>query len=608
MYADVDIYANNIIFTNSQFLSPIANSSPTFYKFFITDTIKTQTPNLIELSFIPRNRNTLLFEGRIYITMDGRYAVQEAYLKTAKGVNINFVRALEVKLNFEKDSVGKYHLNKSHLLMDFGLGKDGGRGFKGERTVIIKDYKTNVVRPDSIYKGEAMVVAKEAATRSDQYWSANRLDTAANNKVKIYSNMDTLGQMKSFKRMMDVASFFFIGYKKFGPIEVGPFYSFYSFNDLEGFRPRVGARTTTDFSTRWYFDSYVAYGLKDEKFKYYGSAAYAFNNKSIYTFPQSFVRASFQRDVDVPGDEAKNIIPEDNLVSSFQRGITDKFLYSDFYRAEYQQEYSNHFSFNINFRKWTQTAAGGLIFSNFQNNQVNRINSITSSELSLELRYAPFERFYQGKIFRERLIEKYPVFNLSYSKGIKGFFGGDYNYQNVLGSIDKRFYLSQLGRTDIRLEGAYTFGRVPYPLLAIHKANQSYSYQVYAYNLMNFLEFVSDHYVSLNIDHNFNGLFLNRIPLINHLKLREYISFKGIYGGVRDENNPDLDRSLLQYPVNSAGVKTTYAFGNTPYIEGSIGIGNIFKVIRLDVVKRFSYLDQPNVSKIGLRAKVQFEF
>jgi hypothetical protein len=90
--------------------------------------------------------------------------------------------------------------------------------------------------------------------------------------------------------------------------------------------------------------------------------------------------------------------------------------------------------------------------------------------------------------------------------------------------------------------------------------------------------------------------------------LREYISFKGIYGGVRDENNPDLDRSLLQYPVNSAGVKTTYAFGNTPYIEGSIGIGNIFKVIRLDVVKRFSYLDQPNVSKIGLRAKVQFEF
>jgi hypothetical protein len=608
MYADVDIYANNIIFTNSQFLSPIANGAPAFYKFYITDTIKTQTPNLIELSFIPRNQNTLLFEGRIYITMDGNYAVQEAFLKTAKGVNINFVRSLQVKLNFEKDTVGKYYLNKSHLLMDFGLGKDGGRGFKGERTVIIKDYKTNVKQPDSVYKGEAMVIAKGADTRSDQFWSENRLDTLAQNKIKIYKNIDTLGQMKSFKRLMDVASFFFIGYKKFGPIEVGPFYSFYSFNNLEGFRPRVGARTTTDFSTRWYFDTYAAYGIKDEKAKYYLSGAYAFNNKSIYTFPQSFVRASFQKDVDIPGDEAKNIIPEDNLVSSFKRGINDKFLYSDFYRAEYQQEYANHFSFNINFRKWTQTAAGGLVFNNFENNQYNRINSITSSEVGLDLRYAPFERFYQGKVYRERLIEKYPVFNLNYSAGIKGLFNGDYNYQNILGSIDKRFYLSQFGRTDVRIEGAYTFGKVPYPLLSIHKANQSYSYQVYAYNLMNFLEFVSDHYVSLNVDHNFNGLFLNRIPLIKHLKLREYLSFKGIYGGVRSENNPDLDRSLLQYPVNEAGVKTTYAFGNTPYMEGSVGIGNIFKVIRLDLVRRFTYLDQPNVSKYGLRAKVQFEF
>jgi len=608
MYADVDIYANNIIFTNSQFLSPIANSSPAFYKFFITDTIKTQTPNLIELSFIPRTQNTLLFEGRIYITMDGNYAVQEAFLKTGKGVNINFVRGLEVTLNFDKDPAGKFHLSKSHLLMDFGLGKDGGRGFKGERSVILKDYKTNVPQPDSVYKGEALVVATGAETRSNEFWSQNRLDTLANSKVKIYSNIDTLGQMKSFKRLMDVASFFFIGYKKFGPIEVGPIYSFYTFNNQEGFRPKIGGRTTTDFSTRWYFDTYVAYGVKDEKFKYYLSGAYALNNKSIYTFPQSFIRASFKRDVDQPGDEAKNIIFEDNFVSSFQRGVNDKFLYTDFYRAQYMQEYANHFSFNVNFRKWTQRAAGGFIFSNIENNQINRINSITSSELSLELRYAPFERFYQGKVFRERLIEKYPVFNLSYAAGIKGLFRGEYDYQNVLASIDKRFYMSQFGRSDIRLEGGYTFGKVPYPLLSIHKANQSYAYQIYAYNLMNFLEFVSDHYVSLNLDHNFNGLFLNRIPLIKHLKLREYISFKGIYGGVRNENNPDLDPSLLQYPVNAAGVRTTYAFGNTPYMEGSVGIGNIFKVIRLDLVKRFTYLNQPNVSKLGVRAKVQFEF
>ncbi|HEY0176083.1 MAG TPA: DUF5686 family protein, partial [Pedobacter sp.] len=420
MYADVNIYDNNIIFTNSQFLSPIADGAPAFYKFFITDTVKTHSPNLIELSFIPRNENALLFEGKIYITMDGKYAVQDAFLKTGKGVNINFVRALQVKLNFEEDSIGKYHLSKSHLLVDFGIGSSDGRGFKGERTVIIKGYKTGVLHPDSLYKGLDLVVAPDAEKRSDQFWADNRLDTLAKDKLKIYSNIDTLGKMKSFKRLMDVASILFIGYKQFGPIEVGPFYSFYSYNNLEGFRLRLGGRTTTDFSTRWYFAGYGAYGFKDERWKGYFSGAYSLNNKSIYKFPQSFIRASYQRDVDVPGDESKTAVPEDNFVSSFRRGVNDQFIYSDFYRAEYMQEYENHFSFNLGFRKWTQTPALALTYDSYADNQLQRVNSITSSEFNLELRYAPHERFYQGKTYRVRTIEKYPVFDLNFSSGIKG--------------------------------------------------------------------------------------------------------------------------------------------------------------------------------------------
>ncbi|HEY0176378.1 MAG TPA: carboxypeptidase-like regulatory domain-containing protein, partial [Pedobacter sp.] len=156
--------------------------------------------------------------------------------------------------------------------------------------------------------------------------------------------------------------------------------------------------------------------------------------------------------------------------------------------------------------------------------------------------------------------------------------------------------------------GGYNFGKVPFPLLTIHAANQTYAYQTYSYNLMNFLEFVSDHYVSLNVDHNFNGLFFNHIPLLRKLKLREYFTFKGLYGGLRAENDPAKNPGTLQFPVNSDGVPTTYSLGKTPYIESGVGVGNIFKVIRLDMVRRFNYLDNPGVSKYGLRARVQFEF
>ena len=125
---------------------------------------------------------------------------------------------------------------------------------------------------------------------------------------------------------------------------------------------------------------------------------------------------------------------------------------------------------------------------------------------------------------------------------------------------------------------------------------------------MNFMEFVSDRYASFNIDHNFNGFFFNKVPLLKKLKLREIASFKIIYGGLREENNPNRDASLLQFPTNVDGLKTTYSLNGAPYMEGSLGIGNIFKLFRVDVVKRFSYLDHPVVSEYGIRAMVKFDF
>jgi len=607
MYADVNIYNNNISLVSNQFLSPIADAAPTFYKFFITDTIKTHSPQLIELSFIPRNNTDLLFEGKIYVTMDGNYAVQDAFLTVNKNINLNFVRALEAKLDFDKNPDGRYHLSKTNLIIDFGLNQNKGGGFTGQRTVIIKDYQVNKQQPDTLFNGPALAVSPQAETQSEQFWTGQRQDTLVTANLNIYRNIDTLQTIPSFKRTADLVTLLFAGYKNFGPFEVGPVNTFYSFNNTEGFRLRLGGRTTPELSKRYYFETYAAYGFKDEKWKYFLSATYSLNNKSIYAFPQNYIRGSFQRDTKIPGQELQ-FVQEDNFLLSFKRGQNNMLLYNDYYKIDYVKEFENHFSYGVTLRKWTQTPGGSLTYNNFENNTLNPVNQLTTSDVSVNLRYAPNEKFYQGKIYRVPIIDKYPIFNLRYTQAFKGAFGGQYSYQNIMGSIDKRFYLSQLGYSDVTVEGGYIFGKVPFPLLTIHRANQTYSYQLASYNLMNFLEFVSDHYASLNIDHNFNGFFFNKIPLIKRLKLREAVSFKLLYGALRDENNPDKDPSLLQFPRNGAGVATTNALGNEPYMEGSVGVGNIFKVLRVDVVKRFNYLDNPEVSEYGIRARVKFDF
>jgi hypothetical protein len=126
---------------------------------------------------------------------------------------------------------------------------------------------------------------------------------------------------------------------------------------------------------------------------------------------------------------------------------------------------------------------------------------------------------------------------------------------------------------------------------------------------MNFLEFVSDRFVALSVDQHFNGFFFNKLPLLKKLKLREVVSGKVLYGGVRDANNPDLNSFTFKYPIDKeTGMPTTYSLTETPYIEVSAGITNIFRLLRVDFVKRLTYLNHPEVTEWGIRTRIKMDF
>lgn len=259
MYQDIDIYKNNISVISNDFLSPIADGAPAFYKFFITDTLKNQKPQIIELSFTPRNTGDMLFEGKIYVTNDGKYAITGASFGVNKNINLNFVRALKIDLSFEPNAAGKYNLSKSKLLTDFGIGKTKGVGFTGERTVTFKKYQFDAPLPDTVFQGKSTSVLADAGKKDDLFWKQNRLDTISANELKIYGNIDTLQNLPSFKRTMQIVTLLFAGYQNLGPYEIGPVNTFYSFNNVEGLRLRLGGRTTPELSKRYYFENYTAY-------------------------------------------------------------------------------------------------------------------------------------------------------------------------------------------------------------------------------------------------------------------------------------------------------------------------------------------------------------
>jgi len=607
LYEDVDIYQNNIPLLTNQFLSPIADLSPTFYRFYITDTVENEGIQLIRLSFSPKNPADLLFRGIMFITLDGNYSIQKINMSISKHANLNWVRDLRISQDFEKGPDGRYHVIKSNTITEFALTKGAASGIMGERTVSFKNFLINKPQPDSIYEGDAIVINDKVNT-TDSFWIAHRHPQLSVVESKVYTNIDSLQNMRSYRRFMDLATLVLAGYKSAGPYEVGPVSTFYSFNPVEGFRLRAGGRTTPKFNNSLFFENYVAYGFKDEKWKYFVSGAYSFNHKSIYAYPLNYLKASYQYDTKIPGQELQ-FVQEDNFLLSFKRGKNDKWLYNNIFKAEYVREFTGNASVTLGFKNWKQTPAGSISFAKQEGSGIGDVANITTSELSAELRWAPHEKFYQGKVYRVPIVNKYPVFKLRYIAGINGLLGGEYNYHNLNLNVAKRLYLSQLGYTDVSAEGGYIFGKVPFPLLTIHRANQTYSYQLSSYNMMNFMEFVSDRYASLNVDHYFNGFLFNKVPLLKKLKLREVITGKVLYGGVREENDPKKNSSTLKFPDdNSTLLPTTYTLTNTPYAEVSVGVANIFKLFRVDLVKRLTYLNNPDVSQWGVRTRVKFDF
>ncbi len=605
LYQDVNIYDNEILFLTNKFLSPISNNAPAFYRYYIIDTLPVEESKCIRLFFEPRNKTDFMFHGNIYVTLDSLYAVRRIDMGINENINIDWIQDIIITQDFERHPGQGWLLSKEEISLDVGVSKKS-LGIYGQRTTFFRDYDINSPVSDIIFRGPSKIDMPDPASRSPGYWETNRFVPLTKTEMGIYTTIDSLKQLPAFRRRMNFVLFLTSGYLDLGKIEFGPSSSFYSYNRLEGQRFRVGMRTSDDMSKKITLEGYGAYGIDDRQFKYSASATWSFTPRSIYQFPVKSLKISYMKDIKIPGQELQ-LIQSDNIFFSLKRGVSDKFLLNNTFRIEHLNEFENHFSYLAGYSFTQQYPRGSLFYNTEAYGPGNgEVPHLDISEVYLTLRYAPDETFYEGRVWRTPYPSRKPVYNLKMAWGSQ-FFSNDYDYLRLQFNVSRRYYVSIIGYTDLSFEAGKVFGRVPFPLLFMHRANQTYAYQKQSYNLMNFLEFVSDRYVSFNADYCFNGFLFNKIPLFRELKLREWITFKALYGGLTDSNDPSLQTSLLKLPVNSEGIPSTYTLERKPYIEASVGVANIFNLLRVDLIKRFTYLDNPGVNELGVRILIKID-
>ena len=616
IFKGVNIFDNNINILLNRFVSPLSSTlAVSYYKYYIMDTVDVAGDKCVDLAFVPVNSQSYGFTGRLYITLDGNYAVKKFLLNTPANINLNWVDKLRIEQEFKRMPDSTWVLANENTYVNFYIVK-GAQQLYAHQLRNFDKYQFDVQNADSIFGLLGPIhELPEATAQTDTFWIHNRHVPLKEKESALDDLLAQLRKVPAFNVIIKTAEILITGYipttadKDKSKFDFGPMNTTFSANHLEGFRMRVGGMTTANLNPHWFGSGYLAYGVNDRKLKYNAKLTYSVNKKKYHEgeSPVNNISAIQEYDVYTPGQDFL-FTSKDNMFVAWKVGEPVTMMqYIRKTMLQYQKEWLNGLTLTTWARNENNEAAGTLRYDRYDaDGTLTNLKSFTNTELGTQLRFAPGERAYNGRESKNSLFnlsKDAPVFKLSHQMGLKNVLGSDFNYNHTEISAEKRIWLSSFGHIDALVTAGKVWDKVPFPLLIMPNTNQSITIQPQAFNMMRALEFVSDQYVSFYFTYYMKGWILNRIPGVKWLRLREVISFSGFYGGLTDKNNPALDPTgLYRFPEG------TSPMGRTPYLEASVGLENIFKILRIDYYRRLTYLDQPNIKKGGVRIALRFSF
>lgn len=604
---EVDIFGNDIIFLQNRFVSPLSSIGPDFYKYYLSDTVYIGKDRCIELSFVPHNPQSMGFNGKIYVPVDDTTMfVKKITMRVPQAINLNYVDNIFVTQTYEKDSLGNRHKTYDDVCIEMQIAPGTPRLY-GRKTTSYDNFSYDRREDMAGYYGRLgrYHELEDARNRDGYYWLAERKTPLTNAESRMGEMMGQMRKVPLFYWAEKTVGLLESGYLRTGKpskVDLGPVNTLLSGNTVEGLRIRIGGMTMSPLNPHVFAKGYVAYGTKDRKWKYKGELEYSFSRKKnhSYEWPRHGFYGSYSYDLDMIGQHYL-FTNQDNVFLSLKRKKSVLVTYRRQAKGGYILELPNNFSVEAGIKHEIQEATQWLPFIYPDGRMARRY---VQSSFGLTLRWAPGEKFVQGRTSRLPVNLDSWVFQFSHEYCPKGVLGSAFTLNRSELSIQKRLWLSAFGYTDIILKAGKIWSSVYYPALMWPNANLSYTIQPESYSLMNPMEFANDHYASVDFTYFGNGVLFNRIPLLKKLKIREAVTFKGLMGGLTDHNNPEINDNLFLFPIDSH----CRIMGRRPYMEIGAGIDNILTVLRVDYVWRLTYRDTPGCDKSGVRVSLHFSF
>lgn len=602
LYADYNIYDNYLNFFDKSFTSPLSRTGIDVYNYVLRDSAFIENKWCYNIVFYPRRKNELTFKGDFWVN-DTTFAIKNINMAVTKSANINWVKDIYIEQEFEVLNDSVFLLRRDHMMSDFALNKkEKSKGVYGKRTTLYQDHVFDREKPADFYRESVNFVDDAIYAKSDEFWQENRFENLNKDELGVYKMLDTLQTVKRFQQFTSVVSILGSGYVEFGNFDFGPVFSTIGYNDVEGMRLRAGGRTYFGPNDLWRLQGYTAYGFGDDKFKY------GINGKwMIDPRRRIILSGGNRRDVEQIGASltTTNDILGRSFASSsiFSSGGNGKLTNINLSNFSFEIEMVKNFVVQSGISYRTLRSASDVFSLDYYSQIPTDLDplgvtaeEVRQAETNVQLDWTPNRKTIGYGVERSDVTSDYTRIFLNYSAGTKGLFNSDFDYQKLQFYYRQPITIGPLGRTNLIVELGKTFGEVPLGLLSVIPGNQTFFTIENTFSNLDYYEFVSDEYATFQWTHNFNGKIFARVPGLRKLNWREIIGVKGVYGNISDANKA-INASGLNYQAPTDG-----------YWEYSAGIGNIFKVFRIDFSWRGSYLDMPDASKFSVKGSFGFHF
>lgn len=597
MFTPVDIYDGDIELMLNHFTSPLSPLlAVTFYKYYITDTTFVDGQKCVELSFVPANQQSYGFTGRMYISLDSdsTFALTKYVMTVSPHVNLNFVRDLSIVQTFHRDSSGRYLPYRCDTYGRMYISKRIQELYVHQMRVY-SNYDlsdTAQMLPDSLFSAfehEVVLPRKQLLHYKSDFNERRPVKLTAKETV-LDSMWVELKRLPEFRAIKATGEVLVSGYipthkkRKESRFDIGPVFNILSYNHQEGWRVRAGGMSKALLSPRHFIEGYVAYGFRDKRPKTNLTYTYTFDDKErhVHESPYSSISLNATYELETPGQSYDNF-DRDNIMSSSDKEMNVQYVAQGLLR--FRKEWKSHLKFDTWLAARHYEPAGSLEYLQYQEDgSLKRVDFFTELEWHTGVSFTP--NFAAGTRRREgqsNLRRDAPTISLSHNINLVD---GEQLIQNTSFSADKRFWLSSFGHIDAKLVSGVIWNRASYTRLYIPSGNSSIYISSNAFNSMRPMEFIMDQYVAFFASYHLKGWILNRIPLINRLRFREVVGFNFLYGGLSPRNDLMSDPTgLYRMPEG------TKPIGTAPFMEYSLGVENILKFLRVDFVRRLTYLE-----------------